>query len=590
MNVIEACFHCSKTIELKEISEEIKKKFRKEAFRKEHRICKQCEEVLKLLPDKTETAQKKIRKVGDNDAPITTLCENIVAAVPMWYDMSRVWWMWDFENHSYKLTDETEIMTIVKSSLFKDKDRSVRMKSLLAEGLRQEARMQRLQQLNKEWIQFGKELYNINTGSTRKTTYDFFNVNPIPWTPGKTSDTPVMDKLFSEWVGDEYKQTLYELIAYCCYRHYPIHLVFALVGHGRNGKSQFLSILNHFLTPVNIASSDLENLMENRFETFNLFKKLACVMGETNFSVITKTDLIKRLSGGDLIRYEKKGADTFSDYNYTKIIMATNSLPSSEDTSDGWFRRWLIIDFPNEYEESSIEIWTTVPEQEYHNLAKKVLEILPELLKRGKFTNQGSIEQRTKRYIEKSNPLATFIKERCYVEDPNEYVLYSKLYLEYVGWLQKRKMRKVTRREFSEVLENQGFEVMKTSKKVDGEFNNNRFVLGIRINFVTDVTVVLQSTLENRTYKSDIESQHNGHNSHKSLEKPEFDNGSLAFFSKNDLKSTISELSKGFDDKLVPFEELKNLYPGHPVEDWLKQLISDGDVYSPRPNKYGVLE
>jgi putative DNA primase/helicase len=70
---------------------------------------------------------------------------------------------------------------------------------------------------------------------------------------------------------------------------------------------------------------------------------------ETNFNLLTSTNLLKRLVGGDLIGFEKKGKDPFDDYNYAKIMINSNSMPMSQDESDGFYRRWLIIDFPNEF-------------------------------------------------------------------------------------------------------------------------------------------------------------------------------------------------------------------------------------------------
>jgi len=59
-----------------------------------------------------------------------------------------------------------------------------------------------------------------------------------------------------------------------------------LYGCGRNGKSQYLKIVNKFLGISNICSTELDLLVgsnSSRFEIFKLYKKLCCMMGETNF-------------------------------------------------------------------------------------------------------------------------------------------------------------------------------------------------------------------------------------------------------------------------------------------------------------------
>ena len=69
-------------------------------------------------------------------------------------------------------------------------------------------------------------------------------------------------------------------------------------------------------------------------------------MGETDFNEMKKTSMLKKLSGGDLIGFEYKRKDPFEDKNYAKITISTNNLPSTSDKTIGFYRRWLIIDFP----------------------------------------------------------------------------------------------------------------------------------------------------------------------------------------------------------------------------------------------------
>ena len=204
-------------------------------------------------------------------------------------------------------------------------------------------------------------------------------------------------------------------------------MIICLIGCGRNGKSKFLGLINNFIGKGNICSTELDTLLDSRFESFKLFKKLVCTMGETNFGVISKTSLLKKLTGQDLIGFEYKHKKPFDDYNYAKILISSNSLPPSEDTSEGFYRRWLILDFPNIFPEGK-DILNNIPEEEYNNLAKKVTKILPELLNNSKFTNQGTIEERAKRYILASNPLSFFIN-LFFKKDYGSYLRYSELYM-----------------------------------------------------------------------------------------------------------------------------------------------------------------
>lgn len=198
-------------------------------------------------------------------------------------------------------------------------------------------------------------------------------------------------------------------------------------------------------------------------------------MSETNFGILNQSSMFKKLTGGDLIGFEQKHKTPFEDFSYATLIINSNSLPTSEDTSEGFYRRWLIIDFPNSFPEGK-DIIKGIPDEEYRNLARKVTEILPDLLERGKFSNQGTISERKRRYIAASNPLTLFIEKYC-VELPDAYIRYSQLYTKYCQYLKERKKRQVSKKEFSKFLDAEGFEIRKTSK--EGEVD--RYVEGIRI-------------------------------------------------------------------------------------------------------------
>ena len=93
-------------------------------------------------------------------------------------------------------------------------------------------------------------------------------------------------------------------------------------------------------------------------------------MGETNFNEMSRTSKLKKLTGGDLIGFEYKNKNPFEAKNYAKILIATNSLPTTSDKTLGFYRRWMIIDFPNQFSEKK-DILKDIPEEEYESLALK---------------------------------------------------------------------------------------------------------------------------------------------------------------------------------------------------------------------------
>lgn len=443
------------------------------------------------IDNKLKIKKKKIDAIALLHLPIDNYLDNakkFYDVCPYFYDKSGMFMVWNEILSKYEEWSDIKIMDTFDIILgFKGQTISSSIKNNTLEAMKRIGLRKQPKDAPKKWIQFKDKAYSIKSGNIYDVTPDYFFCNPIPWEFGDTEDTPTMDKLFGEWVGEKYVPTLYELIAYCCYTDYPIQLLFCLIGSGRNGKGCFLKIIDKFIGKDNVISTSLDLLSGNnksRFESSKLYKKLVALVGETNFGILNNTSLIKQLTGGDKIGFEKKGKDPFDDYSYAKIIIASNSLPTTQDTSDGFFRRWFIIDFQNEFPEGK-DITKTIPEYEYNNLAKKVCKILQNILETGTFTNQGEIDQRKKNYIFASNPIQLFINNCCVVDD-SVFCLANELYIAYLHYLRIHKKRRVKNPEFKAALEDEGFWIEKTSKKVysdeeDYNFVSSRWIDGLKL-------------------------------------------------------------------------------------------------------------
>jgi len=349
------------------------------------------------------------------------IAKQFVKKQPIYYDTAKLWWIWNFKEYRWVLIDETDLMNSIDQYTLKPSVNSKTRNEIL-EALKRVGRLNKPKAAKKTWIQFKDIVYDIKTGEEFAATPEYFITNPIPYELDKNKfmDTPVMDRIFEEWVGKDYVQTLYEIIAYCLLPDYPLHRIFCFLGGGMNGKGKFFTLLRKFVGEYNVCSTELDCLLSSRFEVARLHKKLVCQMGETNFNVMKKTSILKKLTGGDLIGYEYKNKNPFDDINYAKIMISTNNLPVTTDKTYGFFRRWLIVDFPFKFNEKH-DILQDIPEVEYNALALKSVHILKDLMDKREFNNEGSVEDRMERYEHKSNPLAKFWNDYI-VEDINAHI------------------------------------------------------------------------------------------------------------------------------------------------------------------------
>ena len=376
---------------------------------------------------------------------------------PFFYDKSGMFWVWNNGNNKYELSDEVDLLNgIAKIGVNTINSKT---KGEIITAIKQHGRKNIPEKALESWVQFKDKIYDFIKGDLFKATPDYFITNPIPWEIGELDDTPEMDKLFIEWVGEENVKTLYEIIAYTCSSDQFMQRLIALVGGGANGKGTFLKLLMKFVGLENTSTSELKELASNQFETSAIYKKLLCVMGEVSYDDLKNTNQIKKLSGEDQIRFCYKGKTPFSEKSITTIISATNSLPRTPDKTLGFYRKWLILDFPNQFPIKS-GILNNIPDEEYNNLAKKVLIILKELYSRQTFTNEGDFEERIKRYEERSNPVLRFVESNC-IEDVNHHIPLRHFGNVFNEFAKERHLRLMTIRQVSKILREEGFDVAK---------------------------------------------------------------------------------------------------------------------------------
>lgn len=387
---------------------------------------------------------------------------------PIYYDENLLWWIWDLVKKRWVITDEVDILNKIEKITGEDII-SPKNRTLILNSLKQECRKTKPKPIKETWIQFKDTIFDINNGDKFEATPEYFVTNPIPYELHKENLelTPVMDKIFEEWVGKDYVKTLYEIIAYSLLPNYPIHRIFCLIGGGMNGKSCFLKLLKKFVGNDNITTTELHRLIDSRFEVTRLYKKLVCMMGETNFTEMKQTALLKNLSAGDDIPFEYKGKNGFTETSYAKLIIATNNLPTTIDKTVGWYRRWCIIDFPNQFSEKK-DILATIPEEEFESLALKSTILLHDLLIKKEFHNEGSLEERTRKYESKSDFLQHFLDEFTQ-ESVNDYITVRDFEIKFNQWCDENRHRKMASQTISKKLKQKNIE----HGKVNVDWLNN---------------------------------------------------------------------------------------------------------------------
>jgi len=130
----------------------------------------------------------------------------------------------------------------------------------------------------------------------------------------------------------------------------------------------------------------------------------------------------------------------------------------------GFYRKWLIVDFPNQFTEIKHGLIENIPDIEMENFSRKILRILRDLYKTQKFTREGTFQERMDKYEERSNPIPKFI-ENNFNENPGSNVELKHFCNQFNKYAKENHQSMLTVRQIGKVLRDDGYET--TSRKKD---------------------------------------------------------------------------------------------------------------------------
>jgi putative DNA primase/helicase len=282
-----------------------------------------------------------------------------------------------------------------------------------------------------EWISTENCMVNLLTGESRTFDPEFMCTTCIPVKFDNSPETkttqlaesailgsaavgpcPRIIKFLYDIVAPEDVEVILDFIAYCLWRYYKFHVWLLFNGAGQNGKSTLINLIEALLGKHNVSGESLQRLLDNRFSVANLFHKLANVDADLSGDALKNTGILKKLTGNDLFPAENKFERPFYFKSHAKLIFSCNEMPKTEDITDAFFRRLIIINFNKQFfgalaDPSILEKLTT--QEELSGLFRIVLSRIPSLLKYGLRTiNPATIESTFDKYIGNKDPAELF--------------------------------------------------------------------------------------------------------------------------------------------------------------------------------------
>jgi putative DNA primase/helicase len=206
-----------------------------------------------------------------------------------------------------------------------------------------------------------------------------------------------------------------EMMASCFIKHNVDEKSFMNLGNGENGKSVLLDYLSDLLGSDNISHIPLQVLSDDKFACANLDGKLANTFADLERNELKHTGIIKIISSGESIYAQFKHNDGFDLNPICKLIFSCNKFPKVYDQSQGFFRRWVIIEWKRNFEKDPERIdklkEKLLENQEEKNLVfSSLMQLVKKLKSNDKFTVDQDWKTIQKLWNENADPVNDFVE------------------------------------------------------------------------------------------------------------------------------------------------------------------------------------
>jgi putative DNA primase/helicase len=207
-----------------------------------------------------------------------------------------------------------------------------------------------------------------------------------------------------------------------------------LLGEGANGKSVVLDILRAMLGRDNVSDVPLD-AFGGEFRLSDTIGRLANIATEMQRMQRVQEGILKQLVSGEPVQINRKFKQPVTMYPTAKLIFATNHLPPFADTTDGLWRRMIVIPFFVQFAANQIDRHRArrIITSELAGVLNWSLAGAQRLIQNDTFTHCEVCETAKHGHRQDSDPFLQFMDECCQQGDGLS-VLCDDLYKAYRGF------------------------------------------------------------------------------------------------------------------------------------------------------------
>ena len=281
-------------------------------------------------------------------------------------------------------------------------------------------------------------------------------VMPYRYLPEQAGNFPQFNQLLhGYWAeDDDYKEKVMALQEAMCATvlglatSYQKALLF--YGTGETGKSQLLDIVSSLVPPE--AKSNINPMgWDKDCEVYTMKDKLLNIAGELSNKKKIQGDIFKTVISGDETTARKLYANPVTFRPKAAHWFASNYLPLSTDTSEGFFRRWQFFEFTREIpdNEKILDFGKKIVATEMEAIMAWALDGYVRLKEQSKYTQPESHLKLVSEMANENSSVRYFLGHCDRLVYGSGQVSNAELYNAYWSYMPSTGLRAVSTRKFA---------------------------------------------------------------------------------------------------------------------------------------------
>ena len=289
--------------------------------------------------------------------------------------------------------------------------------------------------------------------------------------PDDVDERPFVEYLNELVMDMDAVRTLLQMIGSCFDDDtHDLQTAFMLTGNGSNGKSTLLEIIEALVGVENICRTPFPDYGQHQFAKGNLVGKSVALDDDIDLNV-PLSSAIKPLITQKYQQCEQKYKQPFDFKMTATFIGAINGQPHTLDTTNAFWRRWCILDFPNVFAKDAgrkrkIMETFTAPDM-LDAIASISLREYAKARRSGAFHIPAHSDLLVESFKENTNHVITYATENL-TSDPEGYVMRREVWTDYQEWTKKNGLKAYSLKRFWGAIENEGYGI-RQHKRIDGK-------------------------------------------------------------------------------------------------------------------------